>query len=45
MAEIEVQITDDPMRLNDALTEARFIVVEPSWYTDERLRSVEVING
>ena len=43
--EIEAQITDDLTRLNDALPEARFIVVEPFWYTDERPRSVEVING
>ena len=43
--EIEAQITDDLMRLDDALPEARFIVVEPFWYTDERPRSVEVING
>ena len=43
--EIEALITDDLMRLDDALPEARFIVVEPFWYTDERPRSVEVING
>ena len=43
--EIEAQIIDDLMRLDDALPEARFIVVEPFWYTDERPRSVEVING
>jgi lysophospholipase L1-like esterase len=44
-AEIEAQIFDDLTRLNNALPDARFIVVEPFWYTDERPRSVEVING
>jgi lysophospholipase L1-like esterase len=43
--EIEAQVTDDLSRLVAALPEARFIVVEPFWYTDERPRSVEVING
>lgn len=43
--EIEAQITDDFSRLADALPDARFIVVEPFWYTDERPDSVETIIG
>ena len=41
--DIKAQITDDLSRLSAALPDARFIVVEPFWYTDERPRSVEVI--
>ena len=44
-AEIESQITVDLERLADALPEARLIVVEPFWYTDERPASVDIING
>jgi lysophospholipase L1-like esterase len=42
---IRAQITDDFTRLADALPTARFIVVEPFWYTDERPASVGVISG
>ncbi len=42
---IRAQITDDLDRLSAALPDARFIVVEPFWYSDERPDSVEVING
>ncbi len=42
---IEQQMNDDIDRLVEALPEARFIVVEPFWYTDERPESVEVIIG
>jgi lysophospholipase L1-like esterase len=42
---IEAQITDDFTRLKKALPDARIIVVEPFWYTDERPDSVEVIIG
>ena len=44
-SEIEEQISADFERLSDGLPEARIIVVEPFWYTDERPRSVEVIAG
>ena len=44
-AEIKAQITTDFTRLKDALPDARFIVVEPFWYTDERPKSLEVISG
>jgi len=43
--EIEEQIGVDFDRLKSALPDARFIVVEPFWYTDERPSSVGVING
>ncbi|WP_245884846.1 SGNH/GDSL hydrolase family protein [Glaciihabitans tibetensis] len=43
--QIEQQITDDLTRLKRALPDARFIVVEPFWYTDERPESVETIIG
>jgi len=43
--DIRRQITLDLDRLSTALPDARFIVVEPFWYTDERPESVEVING
>lgn len=42
---IEVQISDDLVRLSAELPDARLIVVEPFWYTDERPPSVEVIIG
>lgn len=42
-AKIEKAIDDDFTRLHDALPNARFIVVEPFWYTDERPDSVEII--
>jgi len=41
--DIRSQITDDFDRLTAALPDARFIVVEPFWYTDERPESVETI--
>ena len=44
-AEIEAQITTDLERLRDALPDARFIVVEPFWYTDERPASLAIISG
>jgi lysophospholipase L1-like esterase len=40
---IRTQIVDDLDRLVAALPDARFIVVEPFWYTDERPDSVEII--
>ena len=42
---IEQQISDDVTRLADELPEARMIVVEPFWYTDERPESLEAIIG
>jgi lysophospholipase L1-like esterase len=42
---IKAQITDDVTRLKTALPDARIIVVEPFWYTDERPDSVEIIIG
>ena len=43
--EIRDQITADLDRLKSALPDARFVVVEPFWYTDDRPTSVGVING
>jgi len=43
--DIHEQIGDDLHRLDDALPEARLVVVEPFWYTDERPESVDVIGG
>jgi lysophospholipase L1-like esterase len=43
--EIHKQIDADLTRLKNALPEARFIVVEPFWYTDERPASVDIISG
>jgi lysophospholipase L1-like esterase len=43
--EIRDQIGADLDRLKAALPHARFIVVEPFWYTDDRPSSVGVING
>lgn len=40
---IESQIVDDLQRLRTALPDARFIVVEPFWYTSERPDSVGII--
>jgi lysophospholipase L1-like esterase len=42
--DIREQIPADLERLREALPDARFIVVEPFWYTDERPVSVDVIN-
>lgn len=41
--EIKAQITSDLTFLRSSLPDARIIVVEPFWYTDQRPRSVEVI--
>ncbi|MGG7463555.1 SGNH/GDSL hydrolase family protein [Plantibacter sp. YIM 135347] len=41
---IHSQIDADLTRLHDALPEARFIVVEPFWYTDERPASLQTIS-
>ena len=43
--QIKSQITADFERLNTELPDARIIVVEPFWYTDERPESVEIIIG
>ena len=43
--DIDKQITSDFDRLKKALPDARFIVVEPFWYTDERPESLGVISG
>ena len=42
---IHDQIAFDLDRLKTALPDARFIVVEPFWYTDERPESLGVISG
>ena len=42
---IQAQISDDLGRLSSQLPDARLIVVEPFWYTDERPESVDVIIG
>lgn len=42
---IEQAIDDDLGRLREALPDARMVVVEPFWYTDERPESVDVIIG
>jgi lysophospholipase L1-like esterase len=44
-SQIRLRITEDFTRLATALPDARFIVVEPFWYTDQRPESVEVIIG
>ncbi|MES2092740.1 MAG: SGNH/GDSL hydrolase family protein [Actinomycetota bacterium] len=44
-AQIRRQIGVDLSRLKGALPKARFIVVEPFWYTDERPKSLAVISG
>lgn len=43
--EIEAAIDDDLRRLRDELPDARLVVVEPFWYTDDRPDSVERIIG
>ncbi|TFC95872.1 SGNH/GDSL hydrolase family protein [Cryobacterium breve] len=43
--EIEVAIMRDFERIRAALPEARIVVLEPFWYTDERPESVEQIIG
>ncbi len=43
--DIRAQITDDFDRLKTGLPEARFVVVEPFWYTDARPESLETIIG
>ncbi len=43
--QIKQQITLDLDRIATALPDARIIVVEPFWYTDERPASVEIIIG
>lgn len=43
--QIKAQITDDFSRISTELPNARIIVVEPFWYTDERPESVDVIIG
>ena len=43
--QIRSRITEDFTRLATSLPDARFIVVEPFWYTDQRPESVEVIIG
>ncbi|MDP3209782.1 MAG: SGNH/GDSL hydrolase family protein [Rhodoglobus sp.] len=43
--EIEEQISEDFARLKTGLPDARFVVVEPFWYTDERPASVATIIG
>ena len=42
---IRDQIVSDFERLAEGLPDARIIVVEPFWYTDQRPESVEVIIG
>lgn len=42
---IREQIVIDFERLRAALPDARFVVVEPFWYTDERPESVAAISG
>jgi len=43
--QIKAQITADFDRLKKALPDARIIVVEPFWYTDDRPKSLGVISG
>jgi lysophospholipase L1-like esterase len=43
--DIRTQIGADFDRMKAALPDARFVVVEPFWYTDERPTSVDVIGG
>jgi lysophospholipase L1-like esterase len=44
-ADIEQQIDADLERLTSALPDARFVVVEPFWYTAERPESLAIISG
>ena len=43
--EIHTAIDSDLDRLRDGLPNARIVVVEPFWYTDDRPASVDVIAG
>ena len=43
--DIRSQIPADLDRMKEALPDARFIVVEPFWYTEDRPQSVDVIIG
>ncbi|SDO31216.1 Lysophospholipase L1 [Microbacterium sp. ru370.1] len=43
--DIHTRIDSDLERLRDGLPEARIVVVEPFWYTDDRPASVDVIAG
>lgn len=43
--QIHGAIDTDLQNLKDGLPDARFIVVEPFWYTDQRPQSVEIIIG
>ena len=43
--QIKMRITEDFIRIKSALPDARIVVVEPFWYTDERPKSVEIIIG
>lgn len=43
--DVRTQIIADFSRLAESLPDARFIVVEPFWYTDTRPASLEVISG
>lgn len=43
--DIRTRIDSDLERLRDGLPEARIVVVEPFWYTDDRPASVDVIAG
>ena len=42
---IREAIVEDFTRLHDALPDARFVVVEPFWYTADRPESVDIISG
>ncbi|BDZ45968.1 SGNH/GDSL hydrolase family protein [Naasia aerilata] len=42
---IRAQITADSTRISEGLPDARIVVVEPFWYTDERPASVATIIG
>ena len=44
-AEIQQQIDLDLDRLTTALPDARVVVVEPFWYTEERPASLDIITG
>lgn len=43
--EIRAAIDSDLQRLADGLPDARIVVVEPFWYTDDRPPSVDIIAG
>lgn len=42
---IREAIVEDFTRLHDALPDARFVAVEPFWYTADRPESVDIISG